>query len=235
LQPWQALLDQDDWRVALSAAAAARGVVSGGGAPICFVDADAAGATAYEIHIHATGRVPTRANRHDLFNALTWLALPRAKAALNARQAEQLLRDGVGARRGPVRDAATLIDESGLLLATDDSAVWAALQAHDWAALFGSNRDRWGRSIRCLIFGHAVLDKLGTPYKGLTVAVLPLPYCASVAEFDVAAACFIGSAALAPRQLPHLPVLGIPGWWPANEAPGFYDDAAVFRPARGAA
>ena len=30
---------------------------------------------------------------------------------------------------------------------------------------------------------------------------------------------------------PHLPlpVLGVPGWWDANEAPGFYDDNAVFR------
>jgi hypothetical protein len=24
-------------------------------------------------------------------------------------------------------------------------------------------------------------------------------------------------------------VLGVPGWWPGNEEPGFYDDAAVFR------
>ena len=30
-----------------------------------------------------------------------------------------------------------------------------------------------------------------------------------------------------------LPVLGIPGWWPENEKEDFYDDAAVFRPARG--
>jgi hypothetical protein len=134
-----------------------------------------------------------------------------------------------------VRDAATLIDESGLLLATDDASVIEALHAHDWDALFGRARSRWGRSIRCLVFGHAVLDKLGTPYKGLTAAVLPLPYCASLAEFDAAAARFIASADLAPRQLPHLPVLGIPGWWPANEAPAFYDDAAVFRPARRAA
>jgi hypothetical protein len=22
----------------------------------------------------------------------------------------------------------------------------------------------------------------------------------------------------------------VPGWWPANEAPGFYDNAQVFRP-----
>ena len=29
-----------------------------------------------------------------------------------------------------------------------------------------------------------------------------------------------------------LPVLGIPGWWPANEDPTFYADMSVFRPAR---
>ena len=28
-----------------------------------------------------------------------------------------------------------------------------------------------------------------------------------------------------------LPVLGIPGWWPANEDPDFYVDNRVFRPA----
>ena len=35
---------------------------------------------------------------------------------------------------------------------------------------------------------------------------------------------------LSPRLLLPLPVLGIPGWWPANENPGFYADTAVFRP-----
>jgi hypothetical protein len=29
-----------------------------------------------------------------------------------------------------------------------------------------------------------------------------------------------------------MPVLGVPGWWPANVAPDFYADAAVFRPLR---
>jgi hypothetical protein len=27
-----------------------------------------------------------------------------------------------------------------------------------------------------------------------------------------------------------LPVLGVPGWWPANEDVGFYEDPQVFRP-----
>ncbi|MFN7122209.1 MAG: DUF3025 domain-containing protein, partial [Hydrogenophaga sp.] len=29
-----------------------------------------------------------------------------------------------------------------------------------------------------------------------------------------------------------LPVLGVPGWWPANEDAGFYADASVFRAPR---
>lgn len=29
-----------------------------------------------------------------------------------------------------------------------------------------------------------------------------------------------------------LPVLGVPGWWPANESPAFYADQTVFRPPR---
>ena len=27
-----------------------------------------------------------------------------------------------------------------------------------------------------------------------------------------------------------LPVLGVQGWWPANEEMGFYEDPQVFRP-----
>ncbi|MFS9669939.1 DUF3025 domain-containing protein, partial [Klebsiella pneumoniae] len=74
-------------------------------------DALPAGA-AYEAHIAATGQVPTRDNLHDFFNALIWLHWPRAKAALNARQARAITQDGIGAARGTVRDAATLFDEN---------------------------------------------------------------------------------------------------------------------------
>jgi len=35
---------------------------------------------------------------------------------------------------------------------------------------------------------------------------------------------------LAGKPFAHLPVLGVPGWWAANENPAFYDDASVFRP-----
>jgi hypothetical protein len=234
--PWLAPLrdlrpfvERADWREALSTEARRRGVATAAGLPIEFVAADDAGAGAYEAHIAATGRVPTRDNAHDLFNALVWLAFPLTKAALNARQAHELARDGVRGTRGPVRDAATLIDESGLLLAASEEA-GAALMRLDWNWLFAAQRGRWGGDWMPLAFGHALIEKLLAPYKGLTAVVVCLPLAAATpAQMDKAAAQWIQHTALAPPLLSHLPVLGIPGWWPANEDPAFYADTAVFR------
>jgi len=240
--PWLAPLrdlrpfvERADWREALSTEARRRGVATAAGLPIEFVAADDAGAGAYEAHIAATGRVPTRDNAHDLFNALVWLAFPLTKAALNARQAHELARDGVRATRGPVRDAATLIDESGLLLAASGEAGEALLRL-DWRLLFDAQRGRWGREWMPFAFGHALIEKLLAPYKGLTAVVVCLPLAeATVPRVDQAAARWVEHTALAPPLLAHLPVLGVPGWWPANEDPAFYADAAVFRQRRGRA
>lgn len=225
----QPLLAHAHWRAALTRAARERGVLSGRGAPIAFVAPDAAGGLAYESFIAATGRVPTRANLHDAFNALAWLVWPRAKAALNARQADEIDRAGIGPVRGPVRDAATLVDESGLLLAADDVEVFAALAAHDWQRLLVHWRARWGRDICAFAFGHALLEKLAGPFKAITACVVPI---AASAGLDDAAAAFFARADFAPPKLPHLPVLGVPGWCEANADPHFYDDARVFRPPR---
>jgi hypothetical protein len=234
--PWLAplrelrpLVERADWRAAVSDEARRRGVATATGLPVEFVAADDAGTTAYESHIAASGRVPTRENAHDLFNALVWLAFPLTKAALNSRQAQELARDGVRGTRGPVRDAATLIDESGLLLAAGDEAC-AALMRRDWQFLFDAQRTGWGRDWLPFAFGHALIEKLLAPYKGLTAAVVCLPLAAATpAQVDRAAAAWVREAALAPTLLSHLPVLGIPGWWPANDDPAFYADAAVFR------
>ena len=42
----------------------------------------------------------------------------------------------------------------------------------------------------------------------------------------------LDAAGWAAKPYAPLPVPGVPGWWPANQAPGFYDAPAVFRPAR---
>ena len=236
--PWLAalrglgpVLREADPRTALSAAARERGVCSGYGRPIEFGAAGAAGATPYELHIARTGQVPTRDNLHDLFNALVWLTYPRAKAALNARQANEIEKDGVGPARGRVRDAATLIDESALLLACADPEVARALHERDWQRLLVDWRGRWGNDIVALPFGHALLEKLVGPFKAITACVVPV---ASAADADASAAAFVARGDLAPSLLPHLPVLGIPGWCAENADPRFYADARVFRPRRSA-
>lgn len=238
LARWRGAFEAPDWRAALTRAVRERDVRTAAGQPIEFVAADdAPPGVAYEAHIGATGRVPSRGTAegglHDRFNALIWAAFPRTKVALNARQAQEIARRGIGATRGPVRDAATLIDESGLLLACDDPALFAALTRHDWRRALVENRARWGCEIVPLVFGHALLEKLAGPFKAITAAVVPLPLGAGTFEaIDAAAAAFVAREELAPRDLLHLPLLGIPGWWAANERPGFYDDASVFRPRR---
>ncbi len=229
LRELRACVEHADWRAALSAEARRRGTTTVTGLPIEFVAADDAGGAAYEAHIAASGRVPTRDNAHDLFNALVWLAFPLTKAALNARQAGELARDGVRGRRGPVRDAATLIDESGLLLAAGAEAC-AALMRLDWAFLFDAQRACWGRDWVPFAFGHALIEKLLAPYKRLTAVVVCLPPAgATAAAADRSVSQWIRQAPLSPPLLSHLPVLGIPGWWPDNEDPAFYEDTAVFR------
>jgi len=156
----------------LNALAAAQG-----GAPVRFVGQQALpGGQAYEAFIRAHGQVPTRDNAHDLFNGLVWLRLPRAKRQLNALQAGEIQRAGVGARRGPVRDACTLFDENAALLHAPD-ALWQALAQRRWAELFGPLRPLWGQA-SLLVFGHAALEKLLSPYKSITAHVwrVALPF-----------------------------------------------------------
>jgi len=52
----------------------------------------------------------------------------------------------------------------------------------------------------------------------------------SIANLDGWLATAIQAGTWASKPFVPLPVLGVPGWWPANAEPGFYDDAQVFRP-----
>ncbi|MGB2816848.1 MAG: DUF3025 domain-containing protein [Burkholderiaceae bacterium] len=226
----RAVSSKADVRAALTAAAERLGVRNAAGQPIRFATATAAGDSAYEAHIGGTGEVPTRDNRHDFFNALVWLAFPRTKARLNALQSQAIASTGVLAQRGPLRDAATLIDENAVLLVTERADIVDALRRHDWRALFVEHRAAWVAEVRPVVFGHALMEKLAAPYKGITAHALPvrLGADASVADIDARAAEALDST-LTPRQLLPLPVLGIPGW-ADNDDLAYYEDAAVFRP-----
>ncbi|MCO5397252.1 DUF3025 domain-containing protein [Ralstonia sp. 21MJYT02-11] len=225
-----------DLRDALNAHPAASAIRISAGHALRFIPQDALPAdAAYEAHIAATGEVPTRYNLHDFFNALIWLHWPRAKAALNARQARAIMQDGIGAARGAVRDAATLFDENALIFLYTDDVPERCLTGFDWRGLFVEGRAAWGATCAVLPFGHALLEKLVTPYKSVTahawpVRVAKLP--ADRASLDPALADALLNTELTPRDFRPLPVMGIPGWCNANEDADFYLDTTVFRPGR---
>ena len=236
LAPWRALgqplaqqLLQDDPSVHQALQTAAQP-----GAPVAFVPQSALPeGTAYEQYIWDTRRVPTRDNLHDFFNGLVWLQFPRTKRRLNQLQAQAIATDGVQAVRGPLRDAVTVFDENGALLQAPD-ALWDALRARDWQRLFIDLRPLWAAA-RLVLFGHALLEKLVSPRKPMVAHVFHAPVAMnSIADVDGWLADQMKASAWSTKPFTPLPVLGVPGWWPANEAPGFYDDAQVFRPLRAA-
>ena len=222
-----------DWRKSLNRLAAAANVCNSNSQRITFCEAEATTEEAYETYIARTGCVPTRANLHDFFNALIFLRFPSAKAQLNRLQSASIARDGVRAVRGPVRDAATLIDENAVLVVTDRPDIVESLRGHDWSGLFQHRRSAWAGGVSVFAFGHALLHKLQRPYKGITAHALHIALApgSSLDEIDRCMAAGLDER-LTPHDLMPLPVLGIPGWCAQNEKPDFYSDPVVFRPAK---
>jgi hypothetical protein len=183
---------------------------------------------AYEDFIYQQRLVPTRDNLHDLFNGLTWLTFPRTKAKLNQLQAQAIAAAGVGATRGPLRDALTLFDENAALLLAPPE-LQQALQERQWQRLFIELRPLWAQA-QVLLFGHAAQEKLQQPRKAITAHVYLPRRALSMNDLDAALADDLDADHLAQKPYSPLPVLGIPGWWPGNENFSFYDDPKVFRP-----
>lgn len=199
--------------------------------------ADLPAGMAYEAFIHRQRCVPTRHNFHDFFNGLVWLHWPQLKLQMNRLQAAEIARDGVGARRGPLRDALTVLDENGAVWWAPQPLI-DALRARDWPRLMVELRPLWAHS-RLLPVGHALLEKLVAPRKPITAHVLCIPTSGASLEAEpaipaahdgaLAAHALLQAPALAGKPFAPLPVLGVPGWWPENANFSFYDDSLVFR------
>ena len=197
-----------------------KGLKSESGKPIRFV-APSASDPYYEVHLYETGRVQTRPdNKHDLFNALAWLAFPKTKARINAMHAAEIPMEG--GRRGRLRDLLTIFDEGGAI-AVCGGEVAALVRQARWAELFLERH----RELRIVVVGHAVLEQALAPRLGLTCKVI---FAEPGRELDAQAAEWLATRGTSPRDLPPLPVLGYPGWFPGSGQPGFYSDESYFRP-----
>lgn len=211
-----------------------------GGRALRFAEAAGHGALAFETRVANDGVIGVRpGSLHDILNALAWLAFPRAKAALNARHVGDP-RSDTPSGRSPVRDAATLVDESGLILACAEGALVALLRAHAWRALFIARRDDVAWSMRPLVIGHGLLAKLVAPFRAITARTLVVALDPATLPdgqrgtnaIDAAAARAIAGAAFAVANLPPLPVAALPGWDGERLGEGLFTDRAVFRPRR---
>jgi hypothetical protein len=140
-----------------NALAKSRGVVTGSGRPLHFVEADnrprgrrrkkAKEGLPYEHRIWHKGEVSTRPETwHDFFNMLAWCLFPKAKAALNQRQAHLL----VGARNAE-QDLLCMVDEGGVFCIADG--------------------DRQGFLLH---FGHALHEAIMRGEQGSDGLVIPL-------------------------------------------------------------
>jgi hypothetical protein len=231
----------------LNRIAAERGIVTGDGKALRFAAAgekSRAVESPYELRVFETGEVPTRAaSWHDLFNALAWLAYPRAKAVVNRRHCEELRRRRGELVRGTARDVLTLFDEGGMLVACAEPSLAALLRGFRWKDLFWHRRDAVRTRMRFHVFGHAILEHALALFRGVTAKALIVdvtdaeiaqPTEALNALLDARAAEYFArpDSLASTRTLAPLPVLGIPGWTPDNEDPAYYDDVAHFRPGR---
>lgn len=224
-------------------------IVNAAGRPLRFVGQQLRQKTfedQYEPRIFLRGEVQMRScNWHDLFNALVWLTFPAAKAALNQRHYRELERQRAsGAQdRGPARDALTLFDEGGVIVAASDSALAALLTGFEWKSLFWNRRTEVLRRMRFYLFGHALYEKALAPFTGVTGrsvmfevedAFFALPMAAQLSALDARLAARIGDAArfATTRELTPVPILGVPGWCDDNACEQYYDNQNYFRPAR---
>jgi Protein of unknown function (DUF3025) len=197
----------------------------------------------FEPRCYLKGEVQVRPlDWHDLFNALAWMSFPLTKATLNARHMQAMETD-ISGRRSPERDALTMFDEDGVAILSSDEELLRLVREFRWKELFWEARERVGSSMRLLVVGHALYHKALRPFVGMTgkaillkvpAAFTNLPDAEQIRKTDrlLAAHLWDRATLIHGRDLAPLPVLGVPGWWPANIEETFYDDTDYFRPGR---
>ena len=197
----------------------------------------------YEQIIFNHGHIPTRPdNWHDLFNGLIWLQFPQIKRLLNQLHMQDIEQFGVNPRTLR-RNNLTHFDECGVILAVEEGHEYLldALADHQWHRVFVEHRSAWGQKIHPHVFGHANLEMLLQPFIGLTGKWLGVSVAAGYAELplkqqlsllDQRVVQHIKSDDVFARRhaLLPIPLLGIPGFYAANQDPDFYHNSDYFRP-----
>ncbi len=195
----------------------------------------------YEPRIYLSGEVQTRPNNwHDLFNALVWLTFARSKAELNRLHYQALLQEygNDKKQRGTLRDAATMFDESGVVVVSSDAGLCNLLQDFEWKQLFWKQRKAVCNHMRFFLFGHGLYEKSLKPYAGMTGKGVILSVerdffnqslAVQLAMIDSMLEDLLSSGKVGNFTLSPVPLLGYPGWSEDNLNESYYDDSHYFR------
>lgn len=231
--PYQSLIDKLDPGnsiASLNVLAARLNLHHDNGNALSFESGDMPGhAAEYEQRIFNSGCVPTRENNpHDFLNALVWLLFPKLKSALNILHCKMLEHPNERKQRGKVRDHLTLLDESGMLIASPRRDLLNLLQEKRWVELFWQAREEVVAHMTFIVVGHGLLEKCMQPFASMTGKCLLMETGETLPEkLDSLAAVEIEHASM--LTLPPLPVLGIPVW-DSNDSIGYYQNTGIFRP-----
>ncbi|MFK5986910.1 MAG: DUF3025 domain-containing protein [Pseudomonadota bacterium] len=203
----------------------------------------------YEERVYKKGIISTREqNWHDLFNAFIWLLFPKTKILLNDLHMEEL-KNQPGKKRTACRDAITHLDESGIIIASNDSAFLTGLKNHQWQQVLLENRHKWlqvdnsdqqQQQIGAFVFGHGMYEKAFKPFIGFTGKAYCLKVDKNFYQQDKLSQYQLldqvlsddikqKQALIDSRHLSPLPILGIPGWSVDNESPEYYANKNYFR------
>jgi hypothetical protein len=201
----------------------------------------------YEPRIYLRGEIQTRLhNWHDFFQVMVWRIFPDTKVLLNKLHHDaikQRLDNRPDQTRRSVREnMLTQYDECGAVILASDPDLLALIREFEWKSLFWQRRNELASQLKCIVFGHAVYEKLLQPYIGMTAHSVLIPVAQDLLEqstqFIVAETdrlltdIFSDTDNLrSPQDLFPFPLLGLPGW-ATNSSEAFYDNTGYFRPRR---
>lgn len=195
----------------------------------------------YEQIINKHQKIPTRlCNWHDLFNAFIWSVFPKTKQLINKLHVADINDYGMR-ERSKRRNALTLFDECGIILAYSDEQQKQLLRNHQWQEMFWQRRSDWFSSIQPFIFGHANYEMSLNRFIGLTGKAyfikvnneffsLPLTEQYKFLDKQLSDEIEKKQTLNDNSRLSPLPFLGIPDWHTDNNNQRFYSNKEYFRP-----
>lgn len=203
----------------------------------------------YSPRLYRRGELQTRhQNWHDFFQLLTWLVFPHTKAQINALHIPhveaRLQPDADSGRRAPLENLLSLFDEGGAVVLASDASLLELIRGFEWRSLFWQRRAELADKLQCITFGHGLYEKALRPYVGMTANAillevendfLKLPLAQRLHTLDRCLAGLFseGMDYREPRDLQPFPILGMPGWDPANREMAYYANDRYFRSGRG--